>query len=1145
MSQSVWREVPSRGVLFKTIVLTCDYETGNVVMKDLTPKSTAEQIATSHDSGDSGVPRSVILTVQGTPQPPTTGQGVPEQSPPQQLTDVMVDLPLSFCQLIDPTGAAQQLDHPELSLAAEEERQEALINMAHLTPEQLENMECVLQTEEAKQMLTEPIQKQLFSNIQRLLNMTADLEGEGVGGAATSGAQHEANRTSTSAVTGETREGGPSGRETLWVVGGWVRSSTTTANPLPQHSPDQENRREIAVSAAPHHDHDYLFSHKKESLPPSPELPPNTVSFFEDGPTTAPPLQKIQPPRQSLGIGASRTTSSSAVMPSPPPGGHRQSVSPSESTHSEPSRRSARQQEKHDREIVEKIRAENQQMLAREREAMTSNEAPESPLEELQPAKTANPQSKRDRKPPKHLISEEFLVKPVSKVGRPRKRVGSGADAPSTEEEEGDSAAEDEVGGFLWVTLYLADELWCDGLRARRKVEGKAQGEGKARAEGKAPGKDKTLGEDKAQGQDKAQGEDKAQDEGKAPGDDKTQCWDKAQGEGKARAEGKAQCRDKAQGEDKTQCLDKVQGGDKAQCLDKAQGQDKSQGKKMEISGDTWLCPKCRGVGNATQKAKAPSVAPAPSSQPVGGAKKSKPTPPAAAKQAPRRGKPKQRKHMAPVIQESEREKKKEPAAKRTCLGPECSKVAPEEAMYCSDACLLQYAKTCADGRMAHDTLLLIDKLSSKPQTFVCQTANLVHYLRAHPAYEVVTAQQRPPSQQSNASTTPSPTQRQPPHHLSSLAARRQSSLAGGRTAPLIIPAKPMPPSSPSPGKTALINSPGASMHGQKVKIIKVLPAKATKKEDPPPPKKPKPAPPPPSRKLSLGEKSSPASHRGGSGSAAGAGARGGSGGAAGGASAAAEETEEEKRQRQDKEEKNVMQKRECIRRFISHALRERCKGSEDMRDTSDETCGRIAKKIEHALFDFAGRDVHGKKYMNKYRVLAMSIKDKQNNELFRRIISGNLRPSKLVAMEAHEYADEAMRNQREMELKQELEKIKETELQREEIFLVKSHKGEIVYESEEGAMHKDTEVTLPDDLPDEDLGLPTGSGTDGESADAKKHTTSSSSGHRRHSSSKKRSHHSRPNRSRSPLRESPASGSSTPSAKDSTAEHKIHVFDR
>ena len=82
-----------------------------------------------------------------------------------------------------------------------------------------------------------------------------------------------------------------------------------------------------------------------------------------------------------------------------------------------------------------------------------------------------------------------------------------------------------------------------------------------------------------------------------------------------------------------------------------------------------------------------------------------------------------------------------------------------------------------------------------------------------------------------------------------------------------------------------------------------------------------------------------------------------------------------------------------------------------------------LVKTIEHEMYIFYDKNV-STKYKTKYRTLLFNIKDEKNSGLFRKIINGTLVPKVLVAMSPEDLANKELKEWRQAELKQDIEKI-------------------------------------------------------------------------------------------------------------------------
>ncbi|XP_052085444.1 PHD finger protein 3-like isoform X3 [Mytilus californianus] len=132
------------------------------------------------------------------------------------------------------------------------------------------------------------------------------------------------------------------------------------------------------------------------------------------------------------------------------------------------------------------------------------------------------------------------------------------------------------------------------------------------------------------------------------------------------------------------------------------------------------------------------------------------------------------------------------------------------------------------------------------------------------------------------------------------------------------------------------------------------------------------------------------------------------------------------------------------VRKSLRDALASRADKADDVMVSLSEIKS-LSLDIENELFSFFKETGH--KYKNKYRSLIFNIKDIKNKGLFRKILNGELKPSKLIRMTPDELASRELAKWREFETKHELDMIvqQEEELMKEgEHFVKKTHKGEI-----------------------------------------------------------------------------------------------------
>ncbi|XP_035215232.1 death-inducer obliterator 1-like, partial [Stegodyphus dumicola] len=138
------------------------------------------------------------------------------------------------------------------------------------------------------------------------------------------------------------------------------------------------------------------------------------------------------------------------------------------------------------------------------------------------------------------------------------------------------------------------------------------------------------------------------------------------------------------------------------------------------------------------------------------------------------------------------------------------------------------------------------------------------------------------------------------------------------------------------------------------------------------------------------------------------------------------------------------------VRKTLKNILMDRCKNADDIQMTEDEI-RRIAVKIEeelHSLF----KD-NSFKYRAKYRSLMFNIKDPRNQGLFRKILTGNIPPDRLVRMSSEELASMELAKWREQENQHLLDMIKRVQLEQQKtgsgLLLKKTHKGEVEIEDD------------------------------------------------------------------------------------------------
>ncbi|XP_053382653.1 death-inducer obliterator 1-like isoform X2 [Mercenaria mercenaria] len=139
------------------------------------------------------------------------------------------------------------------------------------------------------------------------------------------------------------------------------------------------------------------------------------------------------------------------------------------------------------------------------------------------------------------------------------------------------------------------------------------------------------------------------------------------------------------------------------------------------------------------------------------------------------------------------------------------------------------------------------------------------------------------------------------------------------------------------------------------------------------------------------------------------------------------------------------------VRKGLRDALAARAEAADDVMLSSSEIKS-VALSVEEELFKYFKDTDH--KYKAKYRSLIFNIKDQKNKGLFRKILGGRVRASKLVRMTADELANRELAQWREHETKHTIEMIKQTEREhmKEPVHVMKkTHKGEEEVQDEEG----------------------------------------------------------------------------------------------
>lgn len=141
----------------------------------------------------------------------------------------------------------------------------------------------------------------------------------------------------------------------------------------------------------------------------------------------------------------------------------------------------------------------------------------------------------------------------------------------------------------------------------------------------------------------------------------------------------------------------------------------------------------------------------------------------------------------------------------------------------------------------------------------------------------------------------------------------------------------------------------------------------------------------------------------------------------------------------------------EAIRRSVRDSLKEiliqRLKESD--LNVSVERASEVAKKTERELFHLY-KDTDNK-YKNKYRSLMFNLKDTKNNVLFKKVLKGEISPGNLIRLSPEELASKELAAWRQRENRHTIEMIEKEQREAERRPITKiTHKGEIEIESQE-----------------------------------------------------------------------------------------------
>jgi hypothetical protein len=155
------------------------------------------------------------------------------------------------------------------------------------------------------------------------------------------------------------------------------------------------------------------------------------------------------------------------------------------------------------------------------------------------------------------------------------------------------------------------------------------------------------------------------------------------------------------------------------------------------------------------------------------------------------------------------------------------------------------------------------------------------------------------------------------------------------------------------------------------------------------------------------------------------------------------------------------------VRKTLQELLQSRIQECTDL-TVAEEDVQKIALNIEEEMHTYF-RDT-GIKYKSKYRSLVFNIKDPKNLTLFRKIADKSVTPFQLVRLSPEELASQELAQWREREAKHQLEMIKKNELDLmalSKTYVMKTHKGEQVIETDESMKMDVPELVDPSAVPD------------------------------------------------------------------------------
>lgn len=156
----------------------------------------------------------------------------------------------------------------------------------------------------------------------------------------------------------------------------------------------------------------------------------------------------------------------------------------------------------------------------------------------------------------------------------------------------------------------------------------------------------------------------------------------------------------------------------------------------------------------------------------------------------------------------------------------------------------------------------------------------------------------------------------------------------------------------------------------------------------------------------------------------------------------------ESKQKKESDKKSEVETVRSNVRRMMKDILVERKKESSEIRISVEEIM-KLVGKIEDDMYKSFKDTSH--RYKAKYRTLMFNLKDPRNKVLYKRVLTGDIPPERLIWMTSDELATKELAQWREQETKHMIDMIKKEEENTNKTRLIKkTHKGEVDVDGDE-----------------------------------------------------------------------------------------------